>query len=94
MEETIVKTENPLDKGKMVNGRPVKYKINNVEPMVCELENGDILTLIPVVSSIVMPLDDKNNPIVDPVKHEPFYNFNINITASVMKGKSGKDASR
>ena len=75
MEERLVRTENPLEKGKMVNGKDMKFKMNSVEPLICELENKDILRLIPVVVSIVMPLDENNNPILDPNTKQPFYNF-------------------
>lgn len=94
MGDSFVEIESPLEKGKMVKGKDMKFKINNLEPIICELENKDILKLIPVVNSIITPLGDDGKPLLDPKTKTQFYVFNLSITVSVVKYKGEEDANK
>ncbi|MCW6170403.1 MAG: hypothetical protein LVQ96_04440 [Thermoplasmatales archaeon] len=55
-----------MEKEKTVNGKEINFRMNNEEPLICELENKDVIRIIPIITSIIMPLDERNNPLLDP----------------------------
>lgn len=94
MDNPYIEVPDPLDISKRVKARVLKFKLTDIQPFYAEIENGDRIRMMPILNQIAEPLDNNDNPIMDPKTGKKYYNFSLSINIEVIEAHKEEEINK